>query len=601
MGSLAIVVSPSEPPDPDVARRALDASPHRGGEQELVICGDVILGVSNHHGLEDAWTATANGSAAALAGSLDNRAELEAELRGLVEFDSANPADTVLAAFAAWGEQAPARFRGAFSGAATDGNRTFVFRDHLGFRTLFFREDAGRFLAATEGKQVAAGAGIPRSPDVEAVEAAFFGRLAERRTALKGIARFPKTAIATISGGETSIRTYWEPSELLETRRISLAEAHEALNVLLDQAVARAVTGQDAIALSGGLDSPTVAALAAPRHLEVGGRPLAALSAVYPDLPAVDERSYTELVAEHLSLRLHTYVQRISPLDDLAFWTDLADGPWDALPISWAAERNRLARELGARTLLTGDMIEYAATMWEHLVGHLILHGRWRAAVDWGSSRRAQGRRWRRIAREATRSLAPAFLAAPYVRLRRRHFADRDRAVMPPWLDEDAFGGFGHRPAYGRPARRRWLESQLDPLRAGPWTSFEAAEICASYCGVDVRRPLADIDLWEFFLSLRAETKFPDLVPKSLIREAMRGRLPDAIIDRGDKTFFDEHALASADYPALRRWLLGTQHRVAGVDYRVLESRLERREMGVRELLWAYNLARVHAFLSLWE
>jgi asparagine synthase (glutamine-hydrolysing) len=601
MGSLVLVTAPSAPPDSDVARRALGAAPHRGSRQEVHVCGNVILGVSNDPDFEDAWIATANGTAAVLAGTLENRAELDRELRSPLQVDDDNPAGTVIRAFAAWGEDAPTRFRGAFTGAVTDGGRTFVFRDQLGFRTLFFRDEPTGFLAATEGKQVAAAAGIPRAPDIEAAEAIFFGRLPERRTALKGVERFPKTSVATISPEETRFRQYWDPSELLETQRISVPEACEVLAQLLDQAVGRAVTGEDAIALSGGLDSPTVAALAAPKHLERGGRPLAALSAVYPQLPTVDERAYTELVAKHLSLPLHTYVQQTSPLDDLAFWTELADGPWDALPISWAAERNQLARALGARTLLTGDMLEYAATMWGNLFGHLVFHGKWRAAAAWAADRRARGRPWRRVIREATRSLAPSFVASPYVRLRRKHFARRDRALMPSWLDEAPFGGFGQRPVFDRPARRRWLESQLDPLRSSPWTSFEAADICAGYCGIQVRRPLADIDLWEFFLSLPAETKFPDLLPKRLIREAMRGRLPDAVIDRRDKTIFDEHALASADYPGLRRWLLGTQHRVEGVDYALLESQLEGRAMGVTELLWAYNLARVHAFLAGWE
>jgi hypothetical protein len=40
---------------------------------------------------------------------------------------------------------------------------------------------------------------------------------------------------------------------------------------------------------------------------------------------------------------------------------------------------------------------------------------------------------------------------------------------------------------------------------------MEAGEICATLAGVTVGRPFADIDLWEFFLSLPAEIKYPDL------------------------------------------------------------------------------------------
>jgi asparagine synthase (glutamine-hydrolysing) len=125
----------------------------------------------------------------------------------------------------------------------------------------------------------------------------------------------------------------------------------------------------------------------------------------------------------------------------------------------------------------------------------------------------------------------------------------------------------------------------------------EADAICAAACGVEVRRPLADVDLWEFFLSLPAEQKFPDPVSKGLVRRAMRGRLPVEIFERRDKTAFDAHYLAGADYPALRRLLLDDWLRLPGVDYEHLRLRLEDESMGVFELSWASDLARAHAFL----
>jgi hypothetical protein len=112
-----------------------------------------------------------------------------------------------------------------------------------------------------------------------------------------------------------------------------------------------------------------------------------------------------------------------------------------------------------------------------------------------------------------------------------------------------------------------------------------------------VRRPLADVDLWEFFLSLPAEQKFPDSVSKGLVRRAMTGRLPVEILERRHKTAFDAHYLAGADYPALRRLLLDDELSLPGVDYEHLRLRLEEESMGVFELSWASDLARAHAFL----
>jgi asparagine synthase (glutamine-hydrolysing) len=149
-------------------------------------------------------------------------------------------------------------------------------------------------------------------------------------------------------------------------------------------------------------------------------------------------------------------------------------------------------------------------------------------------------------------------------------------------------------------ARHRWIETQTAAL-SGPGIGFEADEICAAACGVDSRRPFADVDLWEFVLSLPAEVKFPTSRTKPLLREAMRGLLPDALIDRSDKTVFNEFHVAKADYAALRRLLIEPHDRVEGVDYALLRDRLAAADMPARELQWARDVARIHVFLGQWR
>ena len=504
----------------------------------------------------------------------------------------------MLAAFDAWGDEAPARLRGMFAGAWTDGSSVRLFRDHLGLASLHHRASGETFVAATEAKQVVAGAGVAREPDVESVEAMFFGRFDSRHTMLKSVARFPRASTGAVEpGGEPAFRRYWDPAPLLETARLTLPEAQEQLAAMVEQAVRRSVTGLDAVSLSGGIDSPTIAAFAAPRHLELTGRPLPALSSVYPDLPAVDESKWIELVVEHLGLELHTYRPSSRPLDDLAHWVDVLDGPVDTMSIPELAENYRLARELGARNVLSGEMAEWVFTFGQHLIGHYVLHGRVGATISWLRDQRERGASWRRIARRAGPSLVSPRTGLAWLRLRGRTQAFRH---LPDWVDPDTAGGPAERPDFVRPARRRWLEHQLDPVVGVGSYSFDADAVCAAYHGVHVRRPLADVDLWEFVLTLPAEIKFPNALPKSLLRESVRGRLPDAILDRQDKTFFDDFALRTADYEGLRHWILETDVQLTGVDYALVGRRIEARDMKVVELLWAYDLARAHAFLSLW-
>ncbi len=599
MGSLAVVLSTDRTAGAEAVERALRSAPHRGGELTVRTAGGVSLGVSAEPGFADAWLAENEGGAVVLQGDLDNQEELEAELaRAGVPVQPDGPAATVLAAFGAWGDDAPARLRGMFAGAWTDGASVRLFRDHLGLAPLHHRSDAGGLVAATEAKQVSAGAGIPREPDVDSVEAMFFGRFDSRHTMLRGVARFPRASTAVAQpGSEPAFRRYWDPRPLLESARLTLPEAEEALADVVERAVRRSLSGEDVVSLSGGIDSPTIAAFAAPEYRERLGRPLPALSSVYPDLPAVDESRWIEQVVDFLGMELHTYRPASRPLDDLAHWVDVLDGPVDTMSIPELAENYRLAREVGARTVLSGEMAEWVFTFGQHLIGHFVLHGRVGASLAWVRDQRARGASWRRLLRRAGPSLVSPRLGLAWLRLRGRSQVFRQ---LPPWVDRTAAGGPGERPDLARPARRRWLEHQLDPLVGVGSYSFDADAICAAYHGVHVRRPLADVDLWEFVLSLPAEVKFPNALPKSLLREAVRGRLPDAILDREDKTFFDDFALRTADYEGLRRWILDTDVRLAGVDYAALAARIEARDMGVVELLWAYDLARAHAFLGLW-
>jgi hypothetical protein len=117
---------------------------------------------------------------------------------------------------------------------------------------------------------------------------------------------------------------------------------------------------------------------------------------------------------------------------------------------------------------------------------------------------------------------------------------------------------------------------------------------------VTVHRPFGDIDVWEFFLSLPAEIKYPDLRSKTLLRRLMRGRVTDRILDRRDKTVFDDHVMSQIDYGVLEQFLLEPDQRIRGVDYERLAARLDRRDLTLIDWLWMNDLVRIHAFLKQW-
>ena len=104
---------------------------------------------------------------------------------------------------------------------------------------------------------------------------------------------------------------------------------------------------------------------------------------------------------------------------------------------------------------------------------------------------------------------------------------------------------------------------------------------------------------WEFFLSLPTQIKFPNAERKSIVRAAARGRVPDLILDRQDKTGFTEDVMGRVDYEEIRRWIFDTDFHLKGIDYPALAERLEQRDANYQELIALNRLASIHAFVSL--
>lgn len=586
VGGIAAVIARDGSPDPGALDRMLGSIPHRGVKTATATQGGAILGI-----VEGRWASLGGygGLRCAFLGPLDNKRDLARDLR----LELQKPADLVAAAFSRWGDGAAARLRGAFAGIVTDGSHAWAFRDHIGGRTFFYRDDGRSWWGATEAKQVVAGAELRRQPDIDAITVIYY-RGTSPDAALLGVKRLLYGSLLTVDGSGSHESLHWNPdASILEARSdITSEEALDESRELLERAIRRTVHGSDSIALSGGIDSPTVAAFAAPAHKELSGRPLAGYTFIYPDHATVDESKYTRLVAKALEIDLREVVSTANHLDDIERWVNLADGPWDSTPMAVAAEGYSVMAEIGADQVLTGTIAEYVYTINRFLLGHLASHGRWSALRRQLAMRREAGRSRLGLTKQLVRELTPAPLAKAHAAARRRR-----STFFPPWTDTEVMGAPRYETALKDPVRQRWSGPTLQATR-GTTTTSEAIETCAASLGLTVRHPLADRDLWEFFLSLPADVLYPDMVPKSFIRQTMRGLLPDEVLDRRDKTVFDEHVLATVPWEKLQSYLASPEVRIKGIDYELLNQRLSARSLTPVELVWAYDLATVHAFLD---
>lgn len=593
------LLSRGGPADATRAEAALRAVPYPTPDLQVRVLGHCVLGIATRPEFVDEHLSADGPLMAVLTGRIDNAAELRQELlAGGVASATERDVDVVVAAFRRFGGDAVRRFRGSFAAVVTDGNQLWAFRDHIGFRPLFFRDEPGALIVAGESRQVVVLAGIREEPNLHVLEVIFHGGAPSNTlAALAGVSRLPQAMVlrAERGGGKPTFERYWDPWPLLETGPMSEVDARERFLELLDQACRRSLTGRDAILLSGGLDSPMVAAFAAPEHLRRTGRPLGGVTAVFPDLPSVDEHPYTQLVATRFGMPLHAYRPVSRTLDDVEEWSHRFGSPIPVLSIPEVSEAYTLARQHGYQNVLSGEWAEMTFGKWPHMLSHLLSHGRFRALYTVIMAEHGRGASRRDLIADALTAFVPGRVANWHF----RKGAPPPASQRPDWLLEpEDQGPPMPRPDYLPSPRERWRILQMAGT-TGSTLAIEADAICATIAGVTIRRPLADIDLWEFFLRLPAEIKFPVLEWKALARRALPGVIPDEILAR-KKTVFNAHVMQQVDYPTMERYLSSPTHRIPYVDYGRLNERIARREIGFLDWIWARELTRVHAFLSRW-
>jgi asparagine synthase (glutamine-hydrolysing) len=240
-------------------------------------------------------------------GEIYNYRELREELRGEGQV-FCGPSDTeVLArAYLQWGDGFTARLRGMWAFAIFDARsqRLLCSRDPFGIKPFYYTWHRGAFLFASE-PQALVRAGAPARANLEAAaqylafgvsdhgRECFFqgiGQLGAGETVVVGADAVVRGA-STLESGATGAG---EPTSLAQFA-VCLQESIR-LHLRSDVPVGTC--------LSGGLDSSTVAALAAAAVREVGGPRFAAVTAGSGD-ERTDERQYAAVVAAHCDLDWH--------------------------------------------------------------------------------------------------------------------------------------------------------------------------------------------------------------------------------------------------------------------------------------------------------
>lgn len=482
-------------------------------------------------------------------GRIDNRADLCSRLGiNSREAYSWSDARLFLRLYADRGRRALGLIVGAFAAAIYDrsARSLTLVRDPLGHREVNFHVAHDVLVAATQESGVLAHPRVHRriNPLRLAGYFAFTGPYSGE-TFFDGVYKLLPGHVLTVAPQGTSTERYWTPDVSGRVRCRDHREYVEQFRELLEQAVScrtRAV-GPVGVMTSGGLDSGPVAALAAR-----GREPVYSLSWVFERFKECDERVYLEPLWRQSGLEpVPVNCDEAGPYSDFENWPVHPDTP-DQDPYRRFVDRTyAAARDRNVRVLLNGGGGDALYLGGDHWFWELVCSGSPGQALDrarWFVGKDGIYRFFRNI---LFRSLIPH----QWIRRLRP-------SGTPAWLTEEAAGLLRHRVPWPpeclgayRPAQCRNLMSQRI------YDFINAESYWANQHGIEMRYPFLDRRLIEFMLDLPDHVLNYKGTSRSILRNSVGDLLPDAQLNRPDKTHFSPlyHHGASQAAESIRRCL----------------------------------------------
>lgn len=491
-------------------------------------------------------------------GVLYNRTELNDTLASGAT-PPLNDVELILRAYLRWGDDVLHRVKGIFALIVWDAKTQTLLcaRDPLGVYPLFCADAGTDLLFSTSIDALVQQPGVSGAVN----RLALADHLAHRwpkpeETYVASVSRVPPGHALRIDRTGRQAYRYWDPVPPgTEIQWVSRDEL-ERFDELLDQAVTRCLgQGRVGIYLSGGLDSVSVAAVAADNSRRQGLPPPLALSLIYPSA-ATNEEPIQRGVAADLGLPHVTlpFFDAVGGSELLPKTLAVASQRPVPLLNPWNPAYHRLGREAknrGCSVILTGgggdEWLSVSPFLAADLIRKMDIQGLYRL---WGTMWRSyQASPWRTArtvlwtfgARPVAGTAARWALSNTVPGVLRARQRRRIRQAMPVWLAPD-------------PTLRRELARRADLKRSEgglggyylhegrvaydhPLTSIEMEEFFENgrRLGLRFLQPYWDADLVDFLYRMPPELLNQGGRSKGLVRGMLARRFPDRGFEKQKK------------------------------------------------------------------
>ncbi len=461
-------------------------------------------------------------------GELYNTAELREQLCACGHtFATHSDTEVVLAAYTEWGEACLDRMNGIYAFAIWNirEKNLFFARDRMGVKPLFFTESGGNFLFASEIKTLLAYPQVSAQLDASSIaELMLIGPGCTPGCGVfRGIREVPAAWCGTYSPENgVQLRQYWKLTDRRHTD--SPEETVAKVRELLRDAVSRQMVSDVPLCtfLSGGLDSSILSALAA-KEYAAQGRRLNTVSVTYRDNDKYFHRSHFQPNSDD------AYIAKMNDAIGAENHLFVIDTPQLVQALFEAVE----ARDLPGMADVDASLLLFCREIKK--IGTVALSGECADEIFGGypwfrdaDIRRRQGFPWAQSTSYRTGFLREEWLegldAAAFVDARYQ----RTIAQVQPDFDLSADD-------------RRIREMTRLNMEWFMQTLLTRKDRMSMYSGLEVRVPFCDHRIAEYLYNVPWHLKDWNGMEKGLLREAVRGLLPEEIRTRKKSPYPKTH------------------------------------------------------------
>ncbi len=477
-------------------------------------------------------------------GEIYNFIEIKQELQTLgYIFQTQSDTEVILCAYRHWGVKCLERFNGMFAFVIVDlfEKKVFAARDRFGVKPLYYWCSPKGFVAfASEIKQFTCLPGWQPKMHGQRVYDFLNWEATDHTsdTLFQGVKQLRGGEMLELSikdAGPAAIEVSRWYSLSAEPFKGSFQEAAEKFKQLMEEAVQLRLRADVDVGscLSGGLDSSTIVCLANRQMRNCNASGKQKTFSACSNISRFDERHFIEIVVENTQVEAHyTYPCMDKLFDELPKICWHQDEPFTSTSIFAQWQVFQLVKEQGIKVMLDGQGADEQLAGYHGFFGHyfndLFRSGKWHLLFQ--EIQQASQKHGINPMPHLLKTFIPKSFRQPLRKCFNKSSTD------PNWLNIPLLSASKTEPY--RFVRSLQAQSllQLEQSSLPKLLHYEDRDSMAH--SIESRTPFLDYRLVEFTYSLPSHFKIQQGMTKAILRESMKGVLPDPIRQRVDKIGF---------------------------------------------------------------